>query len=105
MLVALCCLFSTTVLAAVIVDEYLDLLISLIGAVGASGLSLFFPAFTDIMTFWPHRKNIPCYSAKLAKNIFIMLFAVIGGVAGTYVAVSHLVVRLHAAYSSPDTGR
>lgn len=97
-------LFFVVVLFAVVVDEYLDLLISLVGSVGAAGLSLFIPALLDIITFWPDRKTKRCFSLTMSKNVFIIIFALIGAVTGTAVSIHQLVVKLRKVYGGGGDG-
>ena len=79
---------------AAIVDQYLDLLIALIGSVASAALALVFPALLDIVTFWPDRHDDKLYWLKFSKNIFIAVFGFTGFVFGTITAIQQLVCKL-----------
>lgn len=81
---------------AISVNEYLDLLIPLVGSVGAASISLGIPAAMDILTFWPYHRKRVLYPLTLAKNLFILVFALIGAVSGTASAVIQLVGKLNS---------
>lgn len=75
----------TFVLAAIIPN--LGAVISLVGAVSSSTLALIFPPIIDIVTFYPnYGKN----NWKLWKDLFVLIFGVLGFVFGTYASVNQI---------------
>nr|CAH0100894.1 unnamed protein product [Daphnia galeata] len=64
----------------------LDLFISLVGAFSSSFLALVFPPVLELITFWP---NVGRWT--LTKNSLIIVFGIIGFLAGTYASVESLV--------------
>ena len=65
---------------------YLNLFISLAGALCMSSLSLIAPAIIDTATHWDHIGRW-----RLAKNIFIFVFGVVGTITGTILSVLAIV--------------
>ncbi|XP_012267261.2 proton-coupled amino acid transporter-like protein CG1139 [Athalia rosae] len=78
-----------TFLFAVAIPK-LELFISLIGALSLSGLGLGFPAIIHTCAFWKvthgSRKII-----MVAKNSFVVIFGILGLVAGTYTSLRDIV--------------
>lgn len=71
---------------------HLDKIISLIGALCATALALFFPVLCQLVLAYGAEDRTQHPSGwLLAKNGFIMLFAVFGMVTGTYESISGLV--------------
>lgn len=75
----------------------LDLFISLFGALCLSGLGLAFPAIIQICTFWnvcdPTEKSL-----MLAKNMSLILFALLGLIVGTYTSLRDIIASLWTVY-------
>lgn len=63
-------------------------IISLVGAVSSSALALIFPPIIEIVTFWPD--GLGRHNWILWKDLFILLFGVLGFVFGTYTSLLHL---------------
>lgn len=78
----------TVALAAAIPN--LGPFISLIGAVCLSTLGLMFPAVIEIITYWDE-PGMGQYNWRLCKNIFLILFGVLGFVLGTYVSLIEII--------------
>lgn len=74
-----------TVLVAVAVPN-LGPFISLIGAVCVSTLGLMFPALVEIITYW-ESPGFGRYNWRMVKNVLLIIFGIIGFLAGTYVSV------------------
>eukprot|EP00092_Neocalanus_flemingeri_P033166 GFUD01036067.1.p1 GENE.GFUD01036067.1~~GFUD01036067.1.p1 ORF type:complete len:444 (+),score=99.80 GFUD01036067.1:61-1392(+) len=68
---------------------YLDLFISLAGALCMSSLSLIAPAIVDTATHW---EQIGRW--RLAKNIFIFVFGLVGTITGTILSVLAIVNKV-----------
>ncbi|KAG8230404.1 hypothetical protein J437_LFUL010205 [Ladona fulva] len=77
----------TFALAAAIPN--LGAVISLVGAVSSSTLALIFPPVIEIITFW--EKGLGKYNWILWKDIFIMIFGVLGFGFGTYASIMNIV--------------
>ncbi|XP_046387616.1 proton-coupled amino acid transporter-like protein CG1139 isoform X2 [Ischnura elegans] len=67
----------------------LGAVISLVGAVSSSTLALIFPPFIEIITFWD--KGLGKYNWVLWKDIFIMIFGLLGFGFGTYASIMNIV--------------
>ncbi|CAD7081916.1 unnamed protein product [Hermetia illucens] len=78
---------ATVAIAAAIPN--LGPFISLIGAVCLSTLGLIFPALIELVVYW-ERPGLGRYNWRLWKNIFLMVFGVIGFFTGTYVSVKEI---------------
>lgn len=63
-------------------------IISLVGAVSSSALALIFPPIIEIVTFWPD--GLGKYKWMLWKDLFILMFGLLGFVFGTYTSLLHL---------------
>jgi proton-coupled amino acid transporter len=61
-------------------------IISLVGAVCFSTLGLFCPAVIETVTYWQHGLGW-----RLWKNIFIILFAVLALLTGSYASVLEII--------------
>ncbi|EFN74142.1 Proton-coupled amino acid transporter 1 [Camponotus floridanus] len=79
---------ATFVLAIAI--PRLGLFISLFGALCLSALGIAFPAIIDICVLWPE-KNFGFLKALLIKNIFLIVFGLLGLVVGTYISIVDIV--------------
>ncbi|XP_071855811.1 proton-coupled amino acid transporter-like protein acs [Bombus fervidus] len=78
-----------TFLLAVAIPQ-LDLFISLFGALCLSGLGLAFPALIQICTFW-HVHDRTGKAIMIAKNMSLVLFAVLGLIVGTYTSLRDII--------------
>lgn len=78
--------FFTVLLACIIPN--LGGIISLVGAVSSSALALIFPPIIEIVTFWPD--GLGKYKWMLWKDLFILMFGLLGFVFGTYTSLLHL---------------
>jgi len=67
---------------------WLDLFVSLLGAVKMSVLSLMAPAIIDTASNW---KNLGKYNYLLWQNGFIFIFGMLGCIFGTYVSMSQII--------------
>lgn len=81
------------VLAEVV--PFLDLFISLIGALSSSALALIVPPIMDLVTF--HESYGPL-KWRLWKNGFIIVFGIVGFVIGTAYAMIDIVKSFHKVY-------
>lgn len=71
---------------------HLDKIISLIGALCATALALFFPVLCQlVLAYGADNPSEQPIRWLLLKNGFIMLFALFGLVTGTYESISGLV--------------
>lgn len=70
----------------------LGAVISLVGAFSSSALALIFPPIIEIMTFW---NNGTISRWMFWKDIFIMVFGIIGFVFGSYVSVLNILYNHH----------
>lgn len=67
---------------------FLNLFISLVGAVSSSALALLFPPILDLVT---------CYSfgelkfVTVVKNVIILMFGVVGCITGTYESINSII--------------
>lgn len=77
----------TFLLAAAIPN--LGAVISLVGAFSSSALALILPSIIEIVTFWPN--NLGKHNWILWKDIFIMLFGVVGFLIGSYVSFLNVI--------------
>lgn len=68
---------------------HLDIVISLVGAIGSSGLALIFPPVIEIVYRYPN--NYGRFRWKLIKDIFLCSFGVFGFVVGTYATIAKAV--------------
>lgn len=68
----------------------LGLFISLFGALCLSALGIAFPAIIEICVLWPG-KDFGLFKAMLIKNILLIVFGLLGLVAGTYVSIVDIV--------------
>ncbi|CAH1970302.1 unnamed protein product [Acanthoscelides obtectus] len=80
---------------------YLDLFISLFGALTLSGLGLGFPAIIEISLYWYELKGA-WGKWIIGKNILIALFAIIGLVIGTYTSLEKIILKFGEDTSEPD---
>lgn len=81
-------IFYFSVLLAVAIPR-LGLFISLFGAFCLSALGLAFPAIMELCVLWPN--NLGKGNYILIKDILLIIFAVIGLVAGTYTSIRDIV--------------
>lgn len=83
----------TTVTATVIISIAIPNLggfISLVGAVCLSTLGLICPAIIDLVTFY-EEPGLGRFNWRLWKNIFLILFGLIGFLTGTYVSIQEII--------------
>ncbi|KAL3274753.1 hypothetical protein HHI36_019540 [Cryptolaemus montrouzieri] len=78
-------LIILTVVLAIVIPN-LSGFISLVGAVCLSMLGLIFPAIIESVTIY-EEPGFGKYSWKLYKNIFLIIFGLIGFITGTYVSI------------------
>lgn len=62
--------------------------ISLVGAVCLSTLGLMFPSLIELVTFWD--SGLGRFNWMLWKNLFLIVFGMIGFVTGTYVSIQEI---------------
>ena len=67
----------------------LGAVISLVGAVSSSTLALIFPPVIEIITFWDN--GYGKYRWILWKDIFIMVFGLLGFGFGSYVSIWNII--------------
>lgn len=67
---------------------------SLIGAVCLSTLGLMFPSIIEMVTYWD-RPGMGTYNWRLWKNIFLIVFGIIGFLTGTYVSIIEIINVAH----------
>jgi proton-coupled amino acid transporter len=67
----------------------LGAVISLVGAVSSSTLALIFPPIIEIITYW--HKGFGTHNWILWKDIFIMIFGLLGFVFGSYVSILNII--------------
>ncbi|KDR21503.1 hypothetical protein L798_02967, partial [Zootermopsis nevadensis] len=84
-------LVIATVAIAVAIPQ-LGPFISLVGAVCLSTLGLMFPAIIEIVTFWDSPGMGSCYW-RLWKNVFIILFGVLGFITGTITSIEEIITE------------
>ncbi|KAL0280751.1 UNVERIFIED_CONTAM: hypothetical protein PYX00_001959 [Menopon gallinae] len=77
------------------VVPFLDLFISLIGALSSSALALIVPPIMDLVTF--HESYGPL-KWRLWKNGFIIIFGIVGFIIGTVYAMIDIVKSFHKVY-------
>ena len=67
---------------------WLDLFVSLLGAVKMSTLSIMAPALIDLASNWhePHY-----FKRRLAKNSFIFIVGLLGCIIGTFVSLYNII--------------
>lgn len=80
----------SVVLAATV--PLLGLFISLVGAFCLSALGLAFPALMEICVMWPNKLG----PAKIVlwRNIILVVFGIVGLLAGSYSSLSEIVIQL-----------
>lgn len=81
-------LVIVTCALAVLIPE-LDLVISLVGSVSSSFLALIFPPLLQIAVF--HSEGLS--PLVVLKNLLISVVGFVGFLAGTYVAIDHIIAR------------
>lgn len=64
--------------------------ITLIGSICLSGLGLMFPAIIETVTYWEQPGLGKC-NWLLMKNLFLIVFGIIGLVTGAYVSIIEIV--------------
>ncbi|CAF2594139.1 unnamed protein product [Rotaria sp. Silwood2] len=80
-------IFITFIIAALIPN--LGLVISLVGAVASTALSVIFPPICESITFWPD--SLGRYKWQLILNILIISFGLYVFIAGTTLSLSNIV--------------
>ncbi|KAF7265887.1 proton-coupled amino acid transporter-like protein acs isoform X1 [Rhynchophorus ferrugineus] len=78
-----------TVVLAILIPN-LGAFISLVGAVCLSMLGLIFPATIDLITFYEN-PGLGRFNWRLYKNIFLIVFGLVGFVTGTYVSIIEII--------------
>lgn len=81
-----------TVILAIIIPN-LGGFISLVGAVCLSMLGLIFPAVIELVTYYEN-PGLGRYNWRLWKNMFLIVFGIIGFVTGTYVSIEEIIAGL-----------
>lgn len=81
-----------TVVLAIIIPN-LGGFISLVGAVCLSMLGLIFPAVIELVTYYED-PGFGKYKWLLWKNMFLILFGLVGFVTGTYVSIEEIIAGL-----------
>merc|ERR1712020_470839 len=79
---------TTFALAATV--PWLDLFVSLLGAVKMSTLSLMAPAIIDTASNW---NELGVYNWKMVKNISIFIFGLFGCIIGTIVTLHNIIEK------------
>lgn len=70
---------------------FLGLVISLVGALNISALAIVFPALADICVNWEDGKG---GVLLVIKNVLIMLFGILGLLAGTYASLYGIIFKI-----------
>jgi proton-coupled amino acid transporter len=78
------------VLLAVAIPN-LELFISLFGALCLSALGIAFPAVIETCTFWYSAQRPSTFYGMLARNTLLVVFSLLGLVAGTYTSTSDII--------------
>lgn len=78
---------------------YIDLFISLFGALCLSALGLAFPAIIDTSTYWDTLRGVRG-ALILTKNFFIVIFAICGLVVGTSTSLEEIVKKFSNSTNS-----
>ncbi|KAK5639774.1 hypothetical protein RI129_010585 [Pyrocoelia pectoralis] len=81
---------ATFVLAVTV--PALDLFISLFGALCLSALGITIPAAIETSTYWYTRNGFSFYFMVI-KNVALMVFSILGLVAGTYISLRDIIVE------------
>ncbi|XP_066147987.1 proton-coupled amino acid transporter-like protein CG1139 isoform X3 [Euwallacea fornicatus] len=92
-----CIVFGLAVLI-----PYIDLFISLVGALCISALGLAFPAIFDSSTRWHHLAGWQKYWVHL-KNVIIVLFALFGLAVGTATSMEQIIEKFTVPANSTGT--
>lgn len=88
-MITLFILFSVCLAVAI---PYIDLFISLFGALSLSGLGLAFPATIDLCTYWFSLKGARGFLI-IGKNCIIIGFAALGLVVGTSTSLEKIIEK------------
>ncbi|XP_049829765.1 proton-coupled amino acid transporter-like protein CG1139 isoform X1 [Schistocerca gregaria] len=83
-------LVIVTFLLAVAIPN-LELFISLFGALCLSALGIAFPAIIQSCTFWNKETTQLKFILMVMKNSFLVLFAALGLIVGTYISISDII--------------
>ncbi|CAF1028316.1 unnamed protein product [Adineta steineri] len=78
----------------------LGLVISLVGAVASTALSVIFPPICETITFWPN--GLGRFKWQLILNIFIVLFGLYVFVAGTSLSLSNIIACIREGARCDD---
>lgn len=81
-------LIITTVVIAIVVPN-LSGFISLVGAVCLSMLGMIFPAIIESLTMY-EEPGFGKWSWRLYKNIFLIIFGLVGFLTGSYVSIQEI---------------
>jgi proton-coupled amino acid transporter len=84
-------------LAAIV--PWLDLVVSLLGALKMSTLSIMAPAIIDIASNWHDQGK---FRWRTGKNILIFIFGFFGFVIGTYVSLYNIILNFTQDNDDPD---
>lgn len=84
-------IFITFIIAALIPN--LGLVISLVGAVASTALSVIFPPICESITFWPN--DLGRYKWQLILNLAIIAFGLYVFIAGTTLSISNIAACIH----------
>uniref|UniRef100_A0A1B6IRP5 Amino acid transporter transmembrane domain-containing protein n=1 Tax=Homalodisca liturata TaxID=320908 RepID=A0A1B6IRP5_9HEMI len=85
-------LIMGTVLIAIVLPN-LSPALSLVGAIGFSGLGLLMPTITELVTYWDYISK-PC-GVTIIKAVILVLFWAIATVSGTITSVQEIVAEYH----------
>ena len=81
-------LLNVLVIALAATVPWLDLFVSLLGAVKMSTLSIMAPALIDLASNWNDPDG---FKLRLAKNVIIFAFGLFGCIIGTYVSLYNII--------------
>ncbi|CAF3782546.1 unnamed protein product [Rotaria sp. Silwood1] len=80
---------NTTPITIAALIPNLGLVISLVGAIASTALSLIFPSVCETITLWPN--NLGRFKWRLILNISIIVFGLYVFVAGTSLSISNII--------------
>ncbi|CAF2061238.1 unnamed protein product [Rotaria magnacalcarata] len=78
----------------------LGLVISLVGAVASTALSVIFPPICETITFWPNK--LGRFKWQLILNLLIIIFGVYVFIAGTTLSISNIVACIREGAGCDD---
>ena len=94
--------FPVTVGVAAVAERYLALLISLVGSLSSSALSLIFPPLLEVAALWPDRRHVRHFHFILAKDLMIVFLGIFALVTGTAVSIQQLINSIAKQGSGSD---